>query len=109
MDDTRWWGLYFSLKYFIREASIFHEIIHTSYAAVDPGFPRGRRPGVGEGRQHTILPYFPENCMKLKEFGHPGGGAHLLRPLKSATGMNRWLPLKDFNKHIKSLYRKYIC
>ena len=38
----------------------------------DPGFPRGggaNSPGVG--RQHTILPKFPKNCMKLKEFG-PG-------------------------------------
>ena len=34
----------------------------------DPGFPRGG------GRQHTILPNFPKNCMKLKEFGPPGGG-----------------------------------
>ena len=25
------------------------------------------------GGQHTILPYFPKNCMKLKEFGPPGG------------------------------------
>ena len=25
------------------------------------------------GRQHTILPNFPKNCMKLKEFGPPGG------------------------------------
>ena len=25
------------------------------------------------GRQHTILPYFPKNCMKLKEFGPQGG------------------------------------
>ena len=32
---------------------------------------RGRQlPG---GRQHTILPNFPKNCMKLKEFGRPGG------------------------------------
>ena len=30
-----------------------------------------------EGRQLTILPYFPKNCMKLKEFG-PGG--HPSRP-----------------------------
>ena len=28
----------------------------------------------GGGRQHTILPNFPKNCMKLKEFG-PRGGA----------------------------------
>ena len=43
----------------------------------DPGFPRGggaNSPG-GGGRQHTILPNFPKNCMKLKEFGPPGGGA----------------------------------
>ena len=32
---------------------------------------RGRQlPG---GRQHTNLPNFPKNCMKLKEFGPPGG------------------------------------
>ena len=23
------------------------------------------------GSQHTILPYFPKNCMKLKEFAPP--------------------------------------
>ena len=32
------------------------------------------------GHQHTILPNFPQNCMKLEEFGPPG--AHvLLTPL----------------------------
>ena len=35
---------------------------------------RGRQLPRG-GRQHTILPNFPKNCMKLKEFGPPGGGA----------------------------------
>ena len=36
----------------------------------------------GGGRQHTILPNFPENCMKSKEFGRPGGGGGaLLAPL----------------------------
>ena len=29
--------------------------------------------GGGGGRQHTILPNFPKNCMKLKEFGPLGG------------------------------------
>ena len=43
-------------------------------AVADPGFPRGGGANSpGEGRQHTILPYFPENYMKLKEFGPPGG------------------------------------
>ena len=31
-------------------------------------------PTLRGGRQHTILPNFPKNCMKLKEFG-PRGGA----------------------------------
>ena len=26
------------------------------------------------GGQHTMLPHFSENCMKLKEFGRGGGG-----------------------------------
>ena len=42
----------------------------------DPGFPRGGRansPGGWGGRQHTILLNFPQNCMKLKEFGPRGG------------------------------------
>ena len=51
-------------------------LIRTSVA--DPGFPQveGTNPrgggGRGGGHQHTILPNFPQNCMKLKEFG-PGG------------------------------------
>ena len=41
---------------------------------------RGRQlPG---GRQHTILPNFPKNCMKLKEFGPSGGRVSLDPPLK---------------------------
>ena len=41
----------------------------------DPGFPRGGGANSprGGGRQRTILPNFPKNCMKLKEFGPPGG------------------------------------
>ena len=36
------------------------------------------------GRQHTTLSNFPENCMKSKEFGRPGGRG--LAPPRSATG-----------------------
>ena len=32
-----------------------------------------------QGRPHKILPNFPKNCMKLKEFG-PGGGRMSLVP-----------------------------
>ena len=32
------------------------------------------------GREHTILPNSPKNCMKLKEFGRRGGGRASLTP-----------------------------
>ena len=55
-----------------------------------PGFyPRRGRQLPGGARQHTILPKFPKNCMKLKEFGHPGGRASLASPLRSATAIIR--------------------
>ena len=41
-------------------------------SVADPGFPRGGGANSPGGHQHTILPKFPKNCMKLKEFG-PGG------------------------------------
>ena len=47
----------------------------TKLAVADPGFPRGGGANSPGGRQHTILPNFPKNCMKLKEFGPPGEGA----------------------------------
>ena len=46
--------------------------------------PRRGRQLLG-GRQHTILPYFPKNCVKLKEFGPPQGGRVLRAPLRYAT------------------------
>ena len=57
------------------------------FPVADPGFPRGggtNSPG-GGGRQHTILPNFSKNCMKLKEFGSPGGARVPRAPLRSAT------------------------
>ena len=51
----------------------------TDITVADPGFPRGGGANSKGGRQHTILPNFPKNCMKLKEFG-PGGGARPSRP-----------------------------
>ena len=49
------------------------------YTVADPGFSRGG--GVnppGGGGVNT--PNFPENCMKSKEFGCPGGGVRPSRP-----------------------------
>ena len=39
-----------------------------AFAVADPRFPPGEGANPPEGRQHTILPNFPKNCMKLKEF-----------------------------------------
>ena len=50
----------------------------------DPGFPRGGGANSPGGRQHTILPNFPKNCMKLKEFGPRGRPSR--PPLRSSTG-----------------------
>ena len=36
--------------------------------------PRRGRQLSGGGHQHKILPKFPKNCMKLKEFGPRGKG-----------------------------------
>ena len=43
-----------------------------SVTVADPGFPLGGGANRPWGRQHTILPKFPKNCMKLKEFGPRG-------------------------------------
>ena len=50
-------------------------IIFYPTAVADPGFPQGGGANSPGGHQHTILPNFSKNCMKLKEFG-PQGGAH---------------------------------
>ena len=50
-----------------------HRASASASAVADPGFPRGGGANSPGGRQHTILPYFPKNCMKLKEFGSGGG------------------------------------
>ena len=56
---------------------------------MDPGFPRGGGANSEEGgRQHTILPNFPKNCMKLKEFGPPEGTRVPRGPLRSATDIH---------------------
>ena len=50
-----------------------------SYSVTSGGsriFPRGREPSRGG----VNTPNFPENCMKSKEFGRPGGGVRPSRP-----------------------------
>ena len=63
-----------------------------SIPVADPGFPRGGGANSPGGHQHTILQKFPKNCMKLKEFGPSGGGAHpqfyYVDPPLHPTGMH---------------------
>ena len=64
-------------------------------SVADPGFPEEGAP-TPRGCQHTILPNFPKNCMKLKEFGPPGvGHASLVpppldSPLRMAITSRKW-------------------
>ena len=49
----------------------------------DPGFSPG---GAPTPKSTIIFQFFAENCMKMKEFGPPGGGrASLAPPLGSAN------------------------
>ena len=66
------------------EWSIFLDAIHMYKCLKQQriqDFPKGGAPTPQGGRQHTILPNFPENCTKSKEFGCPGGGAPPAPPL----------------------------
>ena len=56
----------------------------------DPGFSVGGCANPLRGAQHTILPNFPKNCMKLKEFGPRG--LHF----RSANDLVPPLPLDPF-------------
>ena len=53
---------------------------HRSVA--DPGFSPG---GAPTPKIAIIFHIFAENCMKMKEFGPPGGRASLAPPLGSAN------------------------
>ena len=50
-------------------------------AVADPGFS----PGAPTPKSAIIFQFFAKNCMKMKEFGPPGGGARPWRPLGSAN------------------------
>ena len=45
-----------------------HKLVLWTTSVVDPGFPRGGGTNSLGGRQYTILPNFPKNCKKWKEF-----------------------------------------
>ena len=55
-------------------------------------FPQG---GAPTPKSAIIFQFFAENCMKMKEFGPPGGGrASLAPPLGSANDCNPFLVTK---------------
>ena len=60
---------------------LFSELLLAVYLSIYSGgsriFPRGGRE---PSRGGVNTPNFPENCMKSKEFGRPGGGVRPSRP-----------------------------
>ena len=58
-------------------------------------FPRGGRE---PSRGGVNTPNFPENCMKSKEFGRPGGGRASLTPPPRSANANSFL--KDTQGHL---------
>ena len=62
----------------------------------DPGFSPG---GAPTPKIAIIFHIFAENCMKMKEFGPPGGGrASLAPPLGSANALGYLCVPSQFNK-----------
>ena len=51
----------------------------TPESVADPGFSPGG--GAPTPKSAIIFQFFAENCMKMKEFGPPGGRASLAPPL----------------------------
>ena len=76
----------------------------------DPGFPIGvgANPSVEGGRQHTILPNFPKNCMKLKKFWSIGGRAGC-SPHPPPHTLDPKLKLVENQRRRKLLTPKFMC
>ena len=68
--------IYLQLWYFPFQPGTTEKSVLTknkvSITVADPGFSRGGGREPSRGGVNT--PNFPENCMKSKEFGRPGGG-----------------------------------
>ena len=71
-------------------------------AVADPGFSPG---GAPTPKSAIIFQFFAKNCMKMKEFGPPGGRASLAPPLGSANDhvfMKRDISI-EFNLNFQEL------
>ena len=58
------------------------DLNYLTLSVADPGFSPG---GVPTPKIAIIFHIFAENCMKMKEFGPPGGRVSLVPPLGSAN------------------------
>ena len=66
----------------LQKSKLLRVFRNTVSAVADPVFPRrggGANPQ-GGGANLLFCPNFPENCMKMKEFGPRGGGGASLAP-----------------------------
>ena len=64
---------------------------------VDPGFPRGEGANLQGGGANLLFGQkFPENCMKIKEFG-PGGERVPGCPLRSANEKRKIRKQMDYS------------
>ena len=64
--------------YLIKGAIWWREHTMLPNTVADPGFSPGG--GAPTPKNAIIFQFFAENCMKMKEFGPPGGGARPWRP-----------------------------
>ena len=78
-----------------------------SYSVADPGFVQGRGANSPAGRQHKILPNFPKNCMKMKEFGSRGAFKILL--CRSATAIGPDPPRPTQQAYLQLWIHLFIC
>ena len=59
-------------SYLLASCTLHWDLIHRSFAVADPGFSPG---GVRQlPKVLLFFNFFPENCMKMKEFGPPDPG-----------------------------------
>ena len=77
-----------------------HDWTDIVIAVADPGFSPG---GAPTPKIAIIFHIFAENCMKMKEFGPPGGGARPWRPPLDPP-MNRSGLREEIAKDISSAF-----
>ena len=65
--------------------SAFDQSVMTDQERIQDSPVGGGAKPMGRGCQHTNLPDFPKNCMKLKKFWSGGGEGASLTSLGSAT------------------------